>query len=56
MAAVRIIDNVADLVDTFKGSVQRLLKHGSHGGVMAGIHLISHLIESHPSVLPQWEI
>jgi AP-1 complex subunit gamma-1 len=55
MAAVRIVDRVPDLAENFKPSVQRLLKHGSHGVVISAINLMGHIIKSDSSFIPGWE-
>lgn len=55
MAAVRIIEKIPDLAENFKQSTQKLLKHGSHGVVIAGVNLMAHIIQADPSFIKSWQ-
>lgn len=55
MASVRIIEKVPELAENFKQSVQKLLKHGSHGVVIAGINLMSHIIRYDPNLIQSFQ-
>lgn len=54
MAAVRIVDRVPEAAEGFKASVQRLLKHGSHGVIMSAVNLMIHVIEADSSMNKTW--
>jgi len=54
MAAVRIVDRIPELAENFKSSVQKLLKHGSHGVVISAINLMSHIVSSDTSLIGSW--
>ncbi|OHT02345.1 Adaptin N terminal region family protein [Tritrichomonas foetus] len=55
MAAVRIVQRVPELAENFKQSVQKLLKNGSHGVVIAAINLMSHIIAKEPSLINSFQ-
>ena len=55
MAAVRIVQKVPELAESFKPYVQKLLKHGSHGVVIASINLMEHIIRIQPSYASSWQ-
>lgn len=55
MAAVRIIEKIPDLAENFKQSAQKLLKHGSHGVVIAGVNLMAHIIQADSSFATSWQ-
>jgi hypothetical protein len=54
MAACRIIDRMPDMAESLKPSVQRLLKHGSHGVVISAINLMEHVIAAQPDLAPTY--
>jgi hypothetical protein len=54
MAAVRVVQRVRDLAETFKPAVNRLLKHGAHGVVISAINLMVNIICVEPSYRTNW--
>lgn len=50
MAAVRIVKHIPELAETFKPSIQQLLKHGSHSVVASAINLMEQMILSQPDM------
>jgi hypothetical protein len=54
MAAVRVVQRVRDLAETFKPTVNRLLKHGAHGVVISAINLMADIISVEPSYRTSW--
>ena len=50
MAAVRIVRHIPETAESFKPSVQKLLKFGSHSVVIAAINLIEEMIASQPAI------
>ncbi|OHT11707.1 Adaptin N terminal region family protein [Tritrichomonas foetus] len=50
MAAVRIVRHLPETAESFKPSIQKLLKHGSHSVVIAAINLMEHMISSQPEL------
>lgn len=50
MAALRIVKHVPELVETFKPTIQKLLKHGSHSVVASAIHLMEQMIIAQPEL------
>ncbi|KAK8890091.1 AP-1 complex subunit gamma-1 [Tritrichomonas musculus] len=54
MAACRIVQRVPDVADTFKPIVNKLLKNGSHGVVIAAINLMDNIIQAKPSMKSAW--
>ena len=54
MAAVRIVQRVPDLAETFKPAVSRLLKNGAHGVVIAAINLMDAILRARPSLTDAW--
>lgn len=54
MAATRIIDRVPELAEHFKHPVQKLLKHGSHGVVIAALNLMTHVICADTKMNKTW--
>jgi hypothetical protein len=54
MAAVRVVQRVHDLAETFNPVVNRLLKHGAHGVVISVINLMANIICVEPSYRTNW--
>jgi AP-1 complex subunit gamma-1 len=54
MAALRIVDKMPELMDSFKLTVQKLLKHGSRDVVICAIHLMQHMINAPPDLGPSY--
>ena len=54
MAAVRIVQTIPELAETFKPGVARLLKHGAHGVVISAINLMDAIITAQPNLRDVW--
>jgi hypothetical protein len=54
MAAVRVVQRVHDVAETFKPAVDRLLKPGAHGVVISAISLMANIICVEPSYRANW--
>jgi hypothetical protein len=54
MAAVRVVQRVYNLVETFKLAVNRLLKPGAHGVVISVINLMANILCVEPSYRTDW--
>lgn len=54
MAIVRIVRKNPELADQFKNSVQKLLNHGSHGVIIAGMNMAIAMMESEPRLVELW--
>jgi AP-1 complex subunit gamma-1 len=54
IAAARVVRRVPDLAEAFEPAVNRLLKHGAHGVVIAAINLMATAIAVQPSLRPAW--
>ena len=50
MAAVRIVERIPDVAESFRPAVQKLLKHGSHGVVISAINLMERMIKAQPEL------
>ena len=51
MAAARIVERVPDVAEVFRPTVQKLLKHGSHGVVISAINLMERMIKAQPKLV-----
>ena len=54
MAAVRIVQRVPELAETFKSGVQALLKHGSHDVVISAVNLMERIMDVDDSLMKVW--
>ncbi|OHT10094.1 Adaptin N terminal region family protein [Tritrichomonas foetus] len=54
MATVKIISTNPDLVDSYKNSVQYLLNSLNHGAMIAGINMVTIMLEVNPKLAKSW--
>jgi hypothetical protein len=54
MAGVRMVDRMSDMAESFRPVVQKLLKHGSHGVVLAVLNLVEHMVAAKPGLMESY--